>query len=155
MAWQLIIFIPPLLLLSPLPCQMGAFPQSAAESTCVHAGAALWLSCEGGLFFTEINTGQAQHILCSLSLSPFLCSDTARTLGGGVGRLTSPPFPSTLPKTSMKCVQLKDSLSPRVIHSAYPTAPRPAWFHSLKENRKSVQADSCSAHILHVRRAAE
>lgn len=89
----------PLLLLSPLSCHMRAFSQLVVHMlwslTCVLAGAALWLNSEGGLFSLRLMPSRLKTFCTppgSLSLSFCLCSDTARTLGGGMGRLTSPVF---------------------------------------------------------------
>lgn len=97
--------------------------------------AKLW----GRLVFTEVNAEEeTEDILCCnrLALPLFLCLLWHRKdPRGRNGQFNLPRFSSPLPKTSMKCVQLKDSLSPRVTRrSSRPHSTGPA--HSFRENRK-------------------
>lgn len=90
------------------------------------AVAKLW----GRLVFTEVNAEETEDILCCnrLALPLFLCLLWHRKdPRGRNGQFNLPGFSSPLPKTSMKCVQLKDSLSPRVTRrSSRPHSTRPA-----------------------------
>lgn len=94
---QFIIFIP-LFLLSPFFATWEHFLSEwshALESGRVLAGAVLWLNSEGGLFSLRLIQSRLKTFCTapgSLSLASFVCSVTARTLGGGTGRLTSPVF---------------------------------------------------------------
>lgn len=120
---------------------MGTFSARAVRCrgvllrTCRGSAAAkLW----GRLVFTEVDAEETEDILCCnrLALPLFLCLLWHRKdPRGRNGQFNLPGFSSPLPKTSMKCVQLKDSLSPRVTRrSSRPHSTRPA--HSFRENRK-------------------
>lgn len=89
-------------------------------------GPALWRNSEGGLFFHwgSRRGGEWRHSVLqtdSLCLSFFVCSDTARTPGGGTGSLTSPGFHHRFPKHPWNASSWKTPFHPE--SPAVPHAP--------------------------------
>lgn len=96
----------------------------AVESCCVLAGAALWRNSEGGLFSLRLMPRRLKTFCAatdSLCLSFFVCSDTARTPGGGTGSLTSPGFHHRFPKHPWNASSWKTPFHPE--SPAVPHAP--------------------------------
>lgn len=100
------------------------------------------------LVFSEVNTEQAEDILycdrLSLSISLFLCSNTARTLGGGMGRLTSPVSITASQNIHEMCPAERLPFTPsHPLHIPHSTST--GRVSLLKGKQKSVQTDSFSA----------
>lgn len=147
----------------------------AVESCCVLAGAALWRNSEGGLFSLRLMPRRLKTFCAatdSLCLPFFVCSDTARTPGGGTGSLTSPGFHHRFPKHPWNVSSWKTPFhpeSPAVPHA--PTAqdlltpsgktekhtsgqPPPKRFaHSARTQRRrlTLWMGSVGYHYIHLR----